>query len=449
MKPFPISEETPIAHQKALPASADLVVIGGGVIGVCTALFAARDGLKVVLLEKGRIAGEQSARNWGWIRIQGRDGAEIPIAEMAQDLWQELAPQLDRDIGLRQTGVAYLARDEADARRFDRFLGLAKDHGLSTRLLNRAATQALFPQASKDWHAALWTETDMRAEPFLAVPALARLAAKEGVIIAESCAVRGLQRSGGAVSGVITEHGPISASRVVVAAGAWSSLFLRRHGVHIPQLSVRATVAQTEPVENMFDGAAGGGGKVAFRRRLDGGYTLAPSAHHEFLIGPDAFRAFKHYIPQVRRDPFGRGYLPWAPKGYPDGWGTPRFWGDDQVSPFEKMRVLNPRPHMGKVQELARAFEETFPKLGPVPIRRAWAGMIDATPDVVPIVDAVPSVSGLVVATGMSGHGFGIGPGFGRIVADLVQGRTPAHDISRFRFSRFSDGSKLDLGPAL
>ncbi len=119
------------------------------------------------------------------------------------------------------------------------------------------------------------------------------------------------------------------------------------------------------------------------------------------------------------------------------------------MTPFEQMRVLNPSPHPGKLRELAQGLAALFPALGEVTLCRAWAGMIDATPDVVPIVDEVPDLPGMVLATGMSGHGFGIGPGFGRIVADLVQGRAPGHDISRFRFGRFSDGSPLDLGPAL
>ena len=109
MTPFPISETNPVEHDGPLPKAADCVVIGGGVIGICTALFLARSGQKVVVLEKGRIAGEQSSRNWGWIRVQGRDAAEIPIAIEAQNLWRELAPQLDVDIGLKQVGVAYLA----------------------------------------------------------------------------------------------------------------------------------------------------------------------------------------------------------------------------------------------------------------------------------------------------------------------------------------------------
>ena len=97
----------------------------------------------------------------------------------------------------------------------------------------------------------------------------------------------------------------------------------------------------------------------------------------------------------------------------------------------------------------AAAFGETFPGLGPVEIAGAWAGMIDTLPDVVPVVDHAAQIPGLTIATGMCGHGFGIGPAFGRIVADMVQGKPPGHDLSRFRLSRFFDGSRLELGPNL
>jgi glycine/D-amino acid oxidase-like deaminating enzyme len=113
------------------------------------------------------------------------------------------------------------------------------------------------------------------------------------------------------------------------------------------------------------------------------------------------------------------------------------------------MRVLNPTPNKKKVADLARRFEAMFPHLGPVAIKSAWAGMIDTMPDIVPVMDRVAAVPGLTVGTGFSGHGFGIGPAAGRILAALATGREVGHDLSRFRFSRFSDGSAMHLGPAI
>ena len=116
---------------------------------------------------------------------------------------------------------------------------------------------------------------------------------------------------------------------------------------------------------------------------------------------------------------------------------------------LKKMRVLDPAPNMKAVGRLQTHFAAAFPALGMPEIKSAWAGMIDTMPDVVPVIDRTPSIPGLIVATGMSGHGFGIGPGVGRVVADLVAERSTGHDLTRFRFSRFSDGSKIELGPSL
>ncbi|HCQ63675.1 MAG TPA: FAD-dependent oxidoreductase [Rhodobacteraceae bacterium] len=448
MRPFPLSDANPQEHSGPLPERADVVVIGGGVIGVTAALFLARAGVSVVLLEKGRVAAEQSSRNWGWIRVQGRDPAEIPIAQEAQALWPALAAQIDTDIGLTQGGVAYLAKDAREMADFEAWRTAAAPFRVSTQMLDAEGAARLLPDAAPRWAGAMWTPTDMRAEPFVTVPALARLAARDGAVIREACAVRGLDIEAGRVAGVIAEGGRVKAGAVVLAGGTWSSLLLRRHGVSIPQLSVRATVVRTAPAREVFAGGAVDH-RLAFRRRADGGYSLAPEGAHDFFIGPDAFRALRRFAPLFARDPLGTVLRPAAPRAYPDAWGTPRRWADDAVSPFERMRVLNPPPNRACADRILRDFAETFPGLGRVEAVQSWAGMIDTMPDNVPVVDAVDALPGLTLATGMSGHGFGIGPAFGRIVADLVRGNAPGHDLHRFRFARFGDGSRMDLGPGL
>ena len=445
---FPFQDVIPREHEAALPEACDLVVIGAGVIGICTALYAARAGLRVLVLEKGRVAAEQSSRNWGWIRVQGRDMAEIPVALEAQRLWSALEAECGGRLGLRTVGVGYLARSDKDMAAFGSWLEEAKPLGVSSRLLDRAETAALTGAADSPWCGMLHTPTDMKGEPWTAVPELARLAVAEGVTIREGCAVRGLDIAAGQVAGVVTEAGRVRAPRVVLAGGAWSSLFLRRHGVDLPQLSVRSTAMATGPLPQAVPLAAVDD-RLAFRPRADGGYTLAPSGWSELMLGPDTLRHMRHYLPLALKGEFDVHLRAPAPRGYPDAFGTPRRWRDEEQSPFERMRILSPEPAAAKVEATRAAFAAQFPQMGEVALAASWAGMIDVLPDVVPVVDQVAALPGLIVATGMCGHGFGIGPGFGRVVADMVQDNAPGHDLARFRLSRFSDGSKLVPGPNL
>ena len=111
-----LSENSPITFADALPEEVDVVIIGAGVIGVCTAWFLRKAGLSVLICEKGRVAGEQSSRNWGWVRKQGRDEAEVPIAMKAQEIWEQLSDEIEEDLGFRREGLIFLAENEKDLR---------------------------------------------------------------------------------------------------------------------------------------------------------------------------------------------------------------------------------------------------------------------------------------------------------------------------------------------
>ncbi len=436
----------PVTFADPLPEACDVVIIGGGIAGIATALFLARAGERVVVCEKGRIAGEQSSRNWGWIRQQGRDPAELPIMIESLRLWEQLAPDLGEAASFQQCGVTYLAHSEAELAGYEGWLAIAREHGLDTRMVSRSELSATLPNGA-GWIGALATPSDARAEPWGAVPAMAQLARQQGALILEECAVRSLDLSGGRLQGVQTELGHIRAERVLLAGGAWSGLFARNAGLNIPQLSVRATVAATMPMPEFWAGAAADN-RIAFRRRQDGGYTLAPGFARDLWVGPDAFRHFKSYLPLLRRDLSGTALRPLAPKGFPDGWLTKRRWHGDEESQFERQRVLDPPPNPKLLKKLHSDFAAAFPNNGPPVLRSAWAGMIDVMPDEVPILSE-SSIAGLFMATGLSGHGFGIGPGVGRVMADLMRGQPVEHDLTRFRFGRFSDGSELALGHSL
>ncbi len=278
------------------------------------------------------------------------------------------------------------------------------------------------------------------------MPAIARAAQRLGTKIREDCAVRTIDVQAGRAVGVVTEHGRVRAHSVVCAAGAWSSLFLGNLGIDLPQLTVRATVARTAKAPDVFSGSAGAS-DIAFRRRADGGYTVAASGENEHFVGRDSFRYLRQFLPSLFAS---TDYLRLR---FLDGlWSrmTPRRkWDASDITPFEITRVLNPAPSEKAILRMRAGLERRLPALAGIEFEEAWAGMIDVTPDVVPVMDAVDEVPGLFLATGFSGHGFGIGLGAGRVMADLVEGRTTPHKLTRFRFSRFADGSPIVPGPGL
>lgn len=443
-----LSDSSPVQFADALPASVDTVIIGAGIVGVMSAWYLAQKGQRVLLCEKGRVAGEQSSRNWGWVRQQGRDPDELPIMMEASRIWPTLAEQTGEDPGFRREGVMYLASSAEKLAELEAWLEVARQYQLDTRMLTPAEIENMIDCRPGQWLGGLYTASDGRAEPWRAVPGLARATQRAGVLIREDCAVRSIEQTDGEVSGVVTESGSVRCERVVLAAGAWSSLFLGNLGLRLPQLAVRSTVACTAPAANIFNGNAADE-KIAFRRRQDGGYSLALCDFREHYIGPSSVRYFKPFLPAILDDWRNTRLRPGAPPHYPDGWRTQRRWQADEKTPFEHLRVLNPMAHAGCVEKMQSRIAERLPALADVPIREAWAGMIETTPDIVPVIDALPSPRGVILATGFSGHGFGIGPAAGKLVAELVCAQPAGYDLHRFRFARFSDGSKMELGPAL
>ena len=442
-----ISEATPIAFSDPLPDAVDVVVIGAGVVGTSASYFLARRGVRVLLCEKGRVAGEQSSRNWGWVRQQGRDYAELPIMMESNRIWRGLAADCgEKDAAFTEAGCVYLAESEAGLARFESWYEVARQHQLDTRMLSAREAQALAPGIEGRWVGGMVTPSDGRAEPFVAVPALARAAHREGVAVIEDCAVRTLETQDGRVSAVVTEKGRVRTGAALLAGGAWSTYFAANAGVDLPQLMVRSTAARTHPEpDRSFANLSTPG--LAMRRRADGGYTLATGDLAEHYVAPRSFKDFTKYLRIMRTTARDLRLKFGPPAHYPGAWGAKKRWSGDETSPFERMRVLNPPPSETVRRRLEQLLPRRAPWLAKLGIAEIWAGMIDVTPDAVPYLCEASSPKNLFIGTCMSGHGFGIGPGAGRVLADLVSGRPPGHDLSRFRLGRFHDGSPIVPGP--
>ena len=436
----------PVASSQSLPDSVDVVVIGGGIIGASAAFFLAQAGVSVALCEKGHIAGEQSGRNWGWCRAAGRDLREIPLILESLRLWRVMNDMVGGETGFRNSGTLFLCDKEADLKRYEPWLDHAHDYQIDSRLISGKEVALLLPGFSRRFAGGLHTPSDGRAEPQRAAPAIARAVQRHGGTVMTGCAVRSLETSGGRVSGVITEHGAIACQAVVLAGGAWSRLFCGNLGIGLPQLKVLGSVLRTQP-------HSGGpeisvvGSDFAFRKRLDGGYTVAFGSRAIADITPDSFRLLGDFLPALRKDRrnlqlrFGRRFF--------HELVMPHRWLADRITPFEHVRVLDPAPSRSFLDKGIATLRRAYPEFRQVEIADAWGGLIDVMPDIVPIISRVESLPGFFLATGFSGHGFGIGPGAGALVADLVMNNSPRVDPAPFRLSRFSDGSALVLGAGL
>ncbi|MFT5500039.1 MAG: glycine/D-amino acid oxidase-like deaminating enzyme [Woeseiaceae bacterium] len=430
----------PLTAPPSIPTKADIVIIGGGIVGVSTAWFLARQGVNVVLCEKGHIAGEQSSRNWGWVRQQGRDPRELPMMIESMRIWRTLAEDIGEEVGFSQGGCIFAARKDSDIEGFQQWLDIARDYELDTRLFDGDELRRHVEGSSANWIGGLYTASDGRAEPHKAGPAIGRAAAREGATILTSCAVRGIESSAGTVSAVVTEHGTIRTSVVLCAAGAWTSMFCRSLGISVPQLKVRGTVARTAPARELFIGDVFDQ-KLGIRRRQDGGYTVAHGTILDHAITPSTFRYAFKFLPALFQEigslriSLGRDFI--------DEFTTPKRWGLDEVSPFEKTRVLNPLPNPRVVRGIRKNLDELFPALAKVGIVETWAGMVETSPDVVPMIGEVGNTAGFYIASGFSGHGFGIGPGAGKALAAMLTGADNPIDLEPFRLGRFFDGSPI------
>ena len=434
-----------ISSDGRLPETADVVVIGGGVIGVSAAYHLARKGHSVALIEKGHVGAEQSSRNWGWCRQQMRARAEIPLAREALRLWDAMQEDAGQDAGFRRTGILFLTKDPAELAHWERWAAIAREEQVHSDILSPTEIAERLPGNADEWVGGLHTPSDGRAEPSMAVPALATAARKHGVTIHQGCAARGLDLATGAITGVVTERGTIRTSAVLLAGGAWSSLFCRRHGVDLPVGLVNATAARTTAAPDITDGALGTT-DYCIRRRLDGGFTLALRGRGTVELTPDLMRYALAFWPtylQRRKGlkfSLGRSFL--------DSLTRRADWRLDDPSPFEAERVRDPKPDMTLVNAALAAMIRSNPGLKDVRIAEAWGGTIDSTPDTIPVISAVDAIPGFHLATGFSGHGFGIGPAAGRLAADTVAGDTPLVDPTPYRYQRLVDGTRLAPPPS-
>jgi len=425
----------PVTTGQQLPAATSVVIIGGGIIGLTAALALSERNIPVVVLEKGRIAAEQSSRNLGWVRKTSRHVHDIPLAQAADRLWAAMPERVGADVGYRQAGILFAARDPAQMAMHEAWLNSVGGLDLDSRLLSRSQIERLVPGGREAWNGGLYTPSDGRAEPTLASSAIARAAMAKGAVIIEHCAVRGLARTAGKVSGVFTERGEVRCEQVLLAGGLWSRRFLGNEGVALPTLPLICSVLRTRPMEGPTDIAVGAP-DFSFRKHKDGGFIVTQRGALDASLTLDHLLLAPRYLPAIRAQ---RSYLRVsAGRDFFADLALARRWNLDAVSPFERVRVKDPRPNARLNDEALRNLRAAWPVFQQAEVEQAWAGTIDVTPDSNPVIGPVAQVPGLMVATGFSGHGFGTSPAAGQLAADLVSGSTPIIDPAPYRFERFA-----------
>jgi len=372
-----------------------IVIIGGGITGSAAADALARDGQPVTLIDRSGIAAMASGRTLGGVRQSGRHPAELPLARAAVALWAGLHESLGVDVDYRRGGNLRLARTPDEVGIIRGIVDSQRAQGLELHFLpDNRAVREVAPALSQNVLAAAYCATDGHADPVKATHAFADSARRHGATVREGVGARGIEVTAGRVTGVLTTAGRIPAERVILAAGIDTPTLLRPLGLDLPLSTEVVAVVQSEPLPPTLGPVLGVANADCAARQEVGGrlrFTNGGST--------DATRA--------------------------------------------------PEPSATEVRDLVARVAHVLPIAGRARVSRTWTGLVDLTPDALPVIDAPASIFGLVVAAGFSGHGFCLGPVSGLLCADLATGRSPRHDLAAFRLGRFQTAPRAAGRPEL
>ena len=379
-----------------MSTGADVIIIGGGISGTATAWELASYGVRTTLLEAGDLASMASGWTLAGVRQSGRHQAELPLAEAAVKRWPQLAQELGvDDIEYRQKGNLRLALNEDDVPVIRGVVADGKRAGIDMHFLDsNDAIREIAPALATDLPAASWCPTDGHANPSKTVRAFAEAAKRAGATIRTNTPVCSLRHDGRRVTGVELDGEVLEAGTVIVAAGIYTPRLVAPLGLNIPMDVTLVPAIQTVPVEPALSqvlGQAHGG--IALRQQVSGQFRIT---------------------------------------------GMAEDWTGDQHTHD------NVQPTLGQIHALVEAARRLLPALPDARINTTWGGLIDKTPDAIPVIEKSPEYENLVIATGFSGHGFCLGPITGEILADLAVEGTTSHPIAAFARSRFAGGVNVE-----
>ncbi|TDD07345.1 FAD-binding oxidoreductase [Saccharopolyspora terrae] len=370
-----------------LPPAAEVVVVGGGAVGVSTAFHLAEAGADVLLLERGELGSGSTSKAAGGVRAQFSDPVNIELGKRSLRAFEDFARRPGGDIDLKQQGYLFLLSEPADVAAFERGVALQNSLGVPSRMLTVQEACELSPLVSPEGLlAAAYSPTDGHCTPEGVVGGYARAAREHGAVLRRGVEVTGVETTGGEISAVRTDAGTVRTSTVVCATGAWSAAVGEFAGVELPVRPLRRQILVTEPMPDLPP-------------RLPFTIDFATSFYfHEegpgLLVGmsdPDEEFGFRL--------------------------GTDDRW-------------------LGRLSE---AVAHRAPRVAEAGVAHGWAGLYEITPDHNALVG---NVGRFFYATGFSGHGFLQSPAIGEVMRDLVLGRTPPIDVSGLDVRRF-DGAEV------
>lgn len=413
----------------------DVAVIGAGIVGCSTALYLAKQGLKVIVCDRGKVGGEQSSRAWGFIRKQGRHHAEIPLADLASGLWDELTETYGFE-ATRHTkaGVIMPAETDADEAIIDRAYASAQALGLPSRLLTPAELAEKCPELKSGWRAALFTEGDGHAEPQVATATVRKAAEAHGATFAEGRTVTGFELQGFSVQAIQTTGGPICAGSYVIAGGIGSRKLLGALGYNAPIQIIRSSVFKTTKGRQFTD-IAMWCPQVSFRPGKDGSFVIGNGyrgAGTDYDITLESISNVRYFFPAFLRNS--------RQLKLTIGAELARSFSDCLSSKGRHAALPEPVVNTRKVRFNLDQLNALFPGETDYEVSRQWAGRLDITPDLIPIIDRLDCPNNVFTACGFSGHGFALGPSIGLALADWITKGAPGLDLSAFKHTRFVSG---------
>ncbi|GDX32039.1 FAD-dependent oxidoreductase [Actinomycetes bacterium] len=373
---------------KGAPAAADVVVVGGGVMGASAAFHLAEAGVDVVLVERGDLAGGSTSKAAGGVRANFSDELNIALGKRSLELFADFTSRPGQQIDLHRTGYLFVLTSAEAVDDFEQAVALQQQMGVHAELVDPLRASELSPYLDiSGVLAAAWSPDDGHCTPESVVQGYAAGARRFGARLMTHTEVTNIFVSGGEIHAVETSAGSIATPCVINCAGAWSPQIANFVGLDLPVVPIRRQLVVTEPLANPMP--------TAFT--IDYGTTFY--WHRE-----------------------GPGIL----MGFSDPSTKPSFDCTDDPG------------FLGQLAELARV---RAPALLDIGIKTGWAGLYEVTPDHNALLGQSHEVSRMLYATGFSGHGFLQGPAVGEILRDVYLGCPPFIDIAPLDVRRFASGA--------